>query len=133
MGPPALLPTQRKVLRILSTFKSIALPGFEPVTFGSSGMHTNLSITKTTFMGEVVELVLRLGSSGERCPQSRAPVDPISLIYCRRPLLAIKKFASPPRLAGNLLNGLAPWCHGDFERNRRTQCLNVWAACQHRL
>jgi hypothetical protein len=47
---PALLPIQEEgVLRIFTALKkSIALAGFEPTTFGSSGKHTNHYTTKVT-------------------------------------------------------------------------------------
>jgi hypothetical protein len=50
MGPSALLPTREEgVLRIfIAVKKSIALAGFEPVTFGSSGNHTNHYTIKAT-------------------------------------------------------------------------------------
>jgi hypothetical protein len=48
---PALLPIREEfVLRIfIALKKSIALAGFEPVTFGPSGQHTNHYTTKATF------------------------------------------------------------------------------------
>jgi hypothetical protein len=49
---PALIPIRPVgVLRILSPLKSIALAGFEPATFGSSGKHTNHYTTKAIAFG----------------------------------------------------------------------------------
>jgi hypothetical protein len=49
MGPPALLPIRRKVCcGFLSPLKCIALAGFEPATFGSSGKNTNHYTAKAT-------------------------------------------------------------------------------------
>jgi hypothetical protein len=47
---PALLSIQEEgVLRILITLKNpLPWTGFEPVTFGSSGQHTNYYTTKAT-------------------------------------------------------------------------------------
>jgi hypothetical protein len=47
---PALFPIRQEgVLRIfIALKKSIALAGFEPATFGSSGKHTNHYTTKAT-------------------------------------------------------------------------------------
>jgi hypothetical protein len=45
------------VLRIfIALKKSIALAGFEPATFGSSGKHTNHYTTKATRWGETMSL-----------------------------------------------------------------------------
>jgi hypothetical protein len=48
MGPPALLPIREEgVLRIFIALKNQSTwPGFEPVTFRSSGQHTNHYTTK---------------------------------------------------------------------------------------
>jgi hypothetical protein len=51
MGPPASLPIRRMVCcGFLLPLKSMALAGFEPVTLGSSGKHTNHYTTKVTKM-----------------------------------------------------------------------------------
>jgi hypothetical protein len=49
MDLPALLPIREGVLRIfIALKKSIALAGFEPAIFGSSGKHTNHNTTEAT-------------------------------------------------------------------------------------
>jgi hypothetical protein len=49
MGPPALLPIQRKACcRFLSPLKSIVSAGFEPMNLGSSGKHSNHYISEAT-------------------------------------------------------------------------------------
>jgi hypothetical protein len=50
MGRPALLPIREEgVLRIFIALKNLSpWPGFEPVSFGSSGQHTNHHTTEAT-------------------------------------------------------------------------------------
>jgi hypothetical protein len=42
------------VLRIFIALKSIALAGFKPATFGSSGKHTNQNTTKATLHAQTL-------------------------------------------------------------------------------